>query len=116
MHSRYMGYSMYIKSMAFIPTIIGFITFLSLIALYGRVSKEAQMNAANATVADVADQRSMQSLSHPSEGSTASSDGKKESISMTRLVKADIKPSRQSSTDSAEPLSLKDGCEEALKM
>ena len=42
MHSRYMGYSMWIKSMAFIPCVIGFITFLTLIGFYGRISKEGQ--------------------------------------------------------------------------
>ena len=106
MHSRFMNYPMSVKSMAFIPCIVGFITFLTLIALYGRVSEEA--NAGGAT--DSGDQRSQHS-SPPTDGSCSSvGSDKKESISMTRLVKAENckKTSRQSSTDSAEP--LKDSC------
>ena len=103
MHSRFMNYPMSVKSMAFIPCIVGFITFLTLIALYGRVSEEANAGGA----ADVVDQRSQHS-SPPTDGSCSSvGSDKKESISMTRLVKAENctkKPSRQSSTDSAEPL------------
>ena len=113
MHSRFMGYPMSVKSMAFIPCIVGFITFLTLIALYGRVSKDAN-TAGGATAPDGAggDQRSQHS-SPPTDGSCSSGGSdKKESISMTRLVKAEncAKPSRQSSTDSAEPLSLKEAC------
>ena len=123
MHSRYMGYSMYIKSLAFIPCVIGFITFLTLIALYGRVSKEEQRNGAGAAVNQagcvgqegvaggmVGDPQSpdLTNSRHSLPPDVVSE--KKESISMTRLVssRTSEKPSRQSSTDSAEPLSLKD--------
>ena len=119
MHSRFMGYPMSVKSMAFIPCIVGFVTFLTLIALYGRVSKD-ENRTGGATAPDGAggDQRSQHS-SPPTDGGSCSSSGgsdKKESISMTRLVKAEekgsscAKPSRQSSTDSKEPLSQKEGC------
>ena len=41
MHSRYMGYTMWIKSTAFIPCVMGFITFFTLIGIYGRISKDS---------------------------------------------------------------------------
>ena len=37
MHSRYLGYSMSIKSTAFLPCIMGFISFAVLVAFYGRI-------------------------------------------------------------------------------
>jgi flagellar biosynthesis/type III secretory pathway M-ring protein FliF/YscJ len=37
MHSRYLGYSMWIKSMAFIPSVVGFLVFFLLVAVYGRI-------------------------------------------------------------------------------
>lgn len=37
MHSRYLGYSMSIKSTAFLPCLMGFISFAVLIAFYGRI-------------------------------------------------------------------------------
>ena len=37
MHSKYLGYSMWIKATAFIPTVIGFVTFFVMIAVYGRI-------------------------------------------------------------------------------
>lgn len=40
MNSKYMGYSMGLKSMAFIPCILGFIVFFTLVGVYGRISKE----------------------------------------------------------------------------
>ena len=38
MHSRYLGYSMWVKSMAFTPCIVFFIIFFVLVAVYGRIS------------------------------------------------------------------------------
>ena len=40
MHSRFMNYSMGIKSIAFIPSIVCFIVFFTLIIVYGRISPE----------------------------------------------------------------------------
>ncbi|XP_059080280.1 transmembrane protein 117-like isoform X2 [Tigriopus californicus] len=45
MHSRYLGYSMWIKSVAFLPCILGFAVFFILIALYGRIQGNAKNNA-----------------------------------------------------------------------
>ena len=49
MHSRFLGYSMLIKSMAFIPCIFGFVIFFLILAVYGRISA-AKSNAANKTI------------------------------------------------------------------
>ena len=49
MHSRFLGYSMLIKSMAFIPCVFGFVIFFILVAVYGRISA-AKSNAANKTI------------------------------------------------------------------
>ena len=49
MHSRYVGYSMWIKSIAFLPCIIGFIVFFTLVAVYGRISG-TKSNAAKKTI------------------------------------------------------------------
>ena len=49
MHSRFLGYSMGIKSMAFIPCIIGFVVFFILIAVYGRIST-AKTKETNKTI------------------------------------------------------------------
>lgn len=38
MHSRYLGYSMWIKSVAFTPCIVFFFLFFTLIAVYGRIN------------------------------------------------------------------------------
>ena len=40
MHSRYLGYSMAIKSVAFTPSIVCFIVFFTLIIVYGRIAQE----------------------------------------------------------------------------
>ena len=40
MHSRWVGYSMGIKSVAFIPSILCFIVFFTLIIVYGRIKPE----------------------------------------------------------------------------
>ena len=40
MHSRYLGYSMAIKSVAFTPSILCFIVFFTLIIVYGRIAQE----------------------------------------------------------------------------
>lgn len=42
MHSRYLGYSMWIKSVAFLPCIFGFAVFFGLIAVYGRIQTNAK--------------------------------------------------------------------------
>ncbi len=49
MFSRYLGYSMVIKSAAFIPCILGFLTFITSIAVYGRIAKVTSTNAADKT-------------------------------------------------------------------
>ena len=49
MNSRFLGYSMEIKSMAFIPCIFGFVIFFLILAVYGRISA-AKSNAANKTI------------------------------------------------------------------
>ena len=38
MHSKYLGYSMWIKATAFIPCVIGFVTFFVLIAEFGTLN------------------------------------------------------------------------------
>ena len=40
MHSRFMNYSMGIKSVAFIPSIVCFVVFFTLIIVYGRITPE----------------------------------------------------------------------------
>ena len=40
MHSRFMNYSMGIKSVAFIPSIVCFVVFFTLIIIYGRITTE----------------------------------------------------------------------------
>lgn len=40
MHSQYLGYSMWVKTMAFIPCAVGFLIFFVLIACYGRIKAE----------------------------------------------------------------------------
>ncbi len=40
MHSRYLGYSMGTKSMAFIPCVVGFAVFFVLVAAYGRINRD----------------------------------------------------------------------------
>ena len=40
MHSRFMNYSMGIKSAAFIPSIVCFLVFFTLILVYGRITPE----------------------------------------------------------------------------
>ena len=47
MHSRYLGYSMWIKSMAFIPSIVGFVIFFTLIAVYGRMEDPRRRQRTN---------------------------------------------------------------------
>ena len=45
MHSRFMNYSMGIKSAAFIPSIVCFIVFFTLILVYGRITHEERSNS-----------------------------------------------------------------------
>ena len=45
MHSRFMNYSMGIKSVAFIPSIVCFIVFFTLILVYGRITQEERSNS-----------------------------------------------------------------------
>ena len=40
MHSRFMNYSMGIKSVAFIPSIVCFVVFFTTIIVYGRITTE----------------------------------------------------------------------------
>ena len=40
MHSRFMNYSMGIKSVAFIPSIVCFVVFFTTIIVYGRITHE----------------------------------------------------------------------------
>jgi hypothetical protein len=50
---RFMGYSIVIKSTAFIPCVIGFILFFTLIAVYGRLKNVRAEHADQAGKADV---------------------------------------------------------------
>ena len=52
MHSRFVSYSMGIKSIAFIPSILCFIVFFTLIIVYGRMTQESPPSppASNAPV------------------------------------------------------------------
>ena len=45
MHSRFMNYSMGIKSAAFIPSIVCFLVFFTLILVYGRITQEERSNS-----------------------------------------------------------------------
>ena len=38
MHSRYLGYSSGVKSLAFLPSVLGFALFFVLVAAYGRIN------------------------------------------------------------------------------
>lgn len=49
MHSRFGSYSMGIKSVAFIPSILCFIVFFTLIIVYGRITQEDTTNSAPAS-------------------------------------------------------------------
>ena len=42
MNSRYMGYTMMIKSVMIIPCLVGFATFLTMTAVYGRYENPAK--------------------------------------------------------------------------
>ena len=49
MNSRFLGYSMWIKSTAFIPCVCGFIVFITISATYGRI-KGPKSTADNKTI------------------------------------------------------------------
>jgi hypothetical protein len=49
MHSRYLGYSMVIKSTAFIPCVVGFIVFVTISSIYGRIQASASIEANKVT-------------------------------------------------------------------
>ncbi len=55
MHSRFLGYSMWIKSMAFIPCLVGFVVFFITIATYGRISRDSAAGAAGEAEGDNAE-------------------------------------------------------------
>lgn len=44
MYSTFMAYSMGIKSIAFLPCILGFVTFFVLVGVYGRISDTSSLN------------------------------------------------------------------------
>ena len=46
---RFMGYSIVIKSTAFIPCVLGFILFFTFVAVYGRLKQVQEHPEANKT-------------------------------------------------------------------
>ena len=66
MHSRFMNYSMGIKSVAFIPSILCFIVFFTLIIVYGRITQEERHNSVTgASTAVATDEGAEDSLDSP---------------------------------------------------
>ena len=56
MHSRFMNYSMGIKSVAFIPSIVCFLVFFTTIIVYGRITPERTNSVPGTSTARATDE------------------------------------------------------------